>query len=90
MCASAMDSGSSDEEETVTPTTSAFDVLMQPPSKKAKVDEEEPIAIAVVYIRWLKWIDPSEPLYMCPYGGQAVRAGDTARGARHAGGYAGD
>ena len=46
---------------------------MQPPSKKAKV-ESEPEYIAVVYIRWLRWIDPSEPLYGCPYVGQSVRA----------------
>jgi hypothetical protein len=68
-----MDSGSSDEEDAI-PTTSAFDVLMQPPCKKAKVDEEQPNVIAVVYIRLLKWIDPSEPLHGCPYIGQAVRA----------------
>ena len=71
---------SSDEEDECEPTMkpTAFYVLMQPPSKKAKVDEVEPIYIAVIYIRWLKWIDPSEPLYMCPYGGQAVRPGSSA------------
>ena len=53
-----MDSGSSDEEDAI-PTTSAFDVLMQPPSHKAEGDEEQPNVIAVVYIRLLKWIDPS-------------------------------
>ena len=57
----------------------AFDVLMGPPAKKAKVDGVvDPIVIAVIYIRWLKWIDPSAPLYGCPYVGQAVRAGNTA------------
>jgi hypothetical protein len=30
--------------------------------------------IAVIYIRWLRWIDPSEALHGCPYVGQAVRA----------------
>jgi len=65
---------SDDDEEDVTPTTSAFDVLMGPPPKKAKVDGVvDPIVIAVVYIRWLRWIDPSAPLYGCPYVGQAVR-----------------
>jgi hypothetical protein len=68
---------SSDEDEGCEP--SAFDVLMHPPSKKAKVDGVvDPIVIAVIYIRWLKWIDPSAPLYGCPYGGQAVRVGDSA------------
>ena len=53
---------------------------MQPPSKKAKVDKVDPIMIGVIYIRWLLWIDPSEPLYGCPYVGQAVRAaGNTAQ-----------
>jgi hypothetical protein len=72
---------SSDEEDACEPTTkpNAFDVLMAPPAKKAKVDGAvDPIVIAVIYIRWLKWIDPSAPLYGCPYVGQAVRAGLTA------------
>ena len=67
-----MESDTSSDEEDLT----AFDVLMQPTSKKAKV--VDPIYIAVIYIRWPKWIDPSEPLYMAPYVGQAVRAGTTA------------
>jgi hypothetical protein len=73
---------SSDEEDACEPTTkpNAFDVLMAPPAKKAKVVDGvvDPIYIAVIYIRWLKWIDPSAPLYGCPYVGQAVRAGNTA------------
>ena len=70
---------SSDEEGECCPRpANAFDVLMAPPAKKAKVDEVEPILIAVVYIRWLKWIDPSAPLYGCPYVGQAIRIGNTA------------
>jgi hypothetical protein len=72
---------SSDEEDACEPATkpNAFDVLMAPPAKKAKVDRAvDPIVIAVIYIRWLKWIDPSAPLYGCPYVGQAVRAGNTA------------
>ena len=74
------DSSSSDEEKTIeSKPMNAFDVLMAPLSKKAKVNVD-PIYIAVIYIRWLKWIDPSEPLYMCPYTGakQAVRVGKTA------------
>ena len=70
----SMDSSSDDEDA----PRNAFDVLMAPPSKKAKTNGSEPIMIAVVYIRWLKWIDPSEPLYGCPYIGQAVRAHSTA------------
>ena len=66
---------SSDEQDLTSFKRNAFDVLMQPTSKKAKVD---PIYIAVIYIRWLKWIDQSEPLHMCPYVGQAVRPGPTA------------
>jgi hypothetical protein len=72
---------SSDEDDACEATTkqSAFDVLMAPPCKKAKVvNEVDPIVIAVIYIRWLKWIDPSEPLHGCPYVGQAVRSGNTA------------
>ena len=61
-----------------TSTTNAFSVLMAPPSKKAKVEVVDPIVIAVIYIRRLKWIDPSEPLFGCPYVGQAVRAHPTA------------
>ena len=72
-----MDSDPSSDEETEK-STNAFDVLMQPSSKKAKVEQVDPIVIAVLYIRWLKWIDPSHPLFMCAYIGQAVRAGDTA------------
>jgi hypothetical protein len=70
---------SSDEEDGCEATTkpNAFEVLMQPPSKKAKVvDKVDPIVIAVIYIRWLKWIDPSEPLYGCPYVGQSMRIGN--------------
>jgi hypothetical protein len=77
-----MDSdSSSDEEDACEPTTkpNAFNVLMAPPAKKAKVEGAvDPIVIAVIYIRWLKWIDPSAPLYGCPYVGQAVRTENTA------------
>ena len=66
----------SDDEETERPKN-AFEIMMQPPSKKAKVEEIDPIYTAVLYIRWLKWIDPSNPLFMCPYIGQAVRSEDT-------------
>jgi hypothetical protein len=72
---------SSDEDDVCEATTkpNAFDVLMAPLCKKAKVDGVvDPIVIAVIYIRWLKWIDPSAPLYGCPYGGQAVRVGNSA------------
>jgi hypothetical protein len=69
---------SSDDDEEDDVEQNALDVLMQPPSKKLKGVDIDPIMIAVVYIRWLRWIDPSEPLYMCPYGGQAVRVGSTA------------
>ena len=72
------DTSSDDERECYPRPKNAFDLLMAPPSKKAKADKVDPIMIAVIYIRWLKWIDPSEPLYMCPYVGQAVRAGLTA------------
>jgi len=71
-----MDSDPSSDEETEK-STNAFKLMMQPP-KKAKVEEVDPIVIAVIYIRWLKWIDPSEPLYGLPYVGQAVRAKETA------------
>lgn len=73
---------SSDEEDACEATTkpNAFDVLMQPPTKKAKVvDKVDPIVIAVIYIRWLKWIGSLEPLYMLPYIGQAVRSLSTAK-----------
>ena len=72
-----MESDNSDDEEFVVNPPNAFDEPMQPPSKKAKVDEVDPIMIAVVYTRRLMWIDPSEPLYGCPYDGQAVRQMDT-------------
>jgi hypothetical protein len=54
----------------------AFQKMMQSQAKKQKVDVE-PIYIAVIYIRWLRWIDPSEPLYNAPYVGQSVRDKDT-------------
>jgi len=79
--ATASMDNSSNEEDACEPTTkpNAFDVLMAAPAKKAKIDGVvDPIVIAVVYIRWLKWIDPSAPLFGCPYVGQAVRSGLTA------------
>jgi len=72
-----MDSDPSSDDEPEK-STNAFKLMMQPPPKKAKVEQVDPIVIAVIYIRWLKWIDPSEPLYGLPYVGQAVRAKDTA------------
>ena len=71
-----MDSEQSSDDEEPKPKQNAFQMMMQPPSKKAKV-ELDPIMIAVLYIRWLKWIDPLDLLFMCAYIGQAVRAGDT-------------
>ena len=50
-------------------TDNAFDVLMSAPQ-----DKEDAVVFAVVYIRWLRWIDKSSPLYNIPYIGQVVRA----------------
>lgn len=73
-----MDSEQSSDEEEPEPKQNAFQLMMmQPPSKKANVEEVDPIYIAVIYIRWLNGIDPSHPLFKCPYIGQAVRVGDT-------------
>lgn len=71
-----MDTDASEGEECAPEPSNAFDVLMA--RKKPKVAESEPSMIAVIYIRWLKWIDPLEVLYGCPYVGQAVRALSTA------------
>jgi len=75
VCIGTMESDrSSDDECDDSKPPNAFDDLMQPPSKRAKVEEVDPIYIAVIYIRWLRWIDPSAPLYNVPYIGQAVRS----------------
>ena len=69
---------SSDEEDACEATTkpNAFDVLIAPPAKKTKVEGAvDPIMMAVIYIRWLRWIDPSDVLHNIPYVGQAVRSG---------------
>mgnify|MGYP006084255967 CR=1 FL=1 len=51
--------------------------------KDAPSVKNEPEYIAVIYIRWLKWIDPSEPLCNIPYIGQAVRSAMKYKDAKH-------
>lgn len=55
-------------------TTNAFAMMNAVASKKQKVVDVV-VVMAVVYIRWLRWIDPSEALHDVPYVGQAVRGG---------------
>lgn len=43
---------------------------------QCRKEENEPTFIAVVYMRLLKWVDSSDPLYNVPYIGQSVRAFD--------------
>ena len=65
------------------PVVNAFDRMMRANGKRKAVaidDDDETnekvvTVMAVIYIRWLRWIDPSEPLHNTPYIGQAVRGG---------------
>ena len=70
----------SDSTKSAKKELNAFEELMNPKSKKQKTCQstDEPIYMAVIYIRWLLYIDPNEPLFGCPYVGQSVRAGNTA------------
>lgn len=76
-----MESNPSTDDESETPkeveNPTLSESMNQPPSKKAKV-EVDPIYIAVIYIRWLTYINPSSLFFMCPYVGQAVRDAESA------------
>jgi hypothetical protein len=59
------------------PKVNAFALMMQPKRQKVvapkvAVPEVDPIVIAVIYIRWLRWIASTEPLFGAPYVGQSV------------------
>jgi hypothetical protein len=68
---------SESDEESPNPEIDAFQRMMNSHAKKKQKVEVDPIVIAVIYIRWLRWIFEGEPLYNIPYVGQSVRSMNT-------------